>query len=118
MDKINKSMNAYAIPGVVKPPRTPEQIIEDIIQAVIETIGITRQQLIKKGNKEDHVAARQLVCLFVKKYIPTMRQEDIGKIIHRDRTTVVHSIVAIKNLLDTKNDKTVFWYNEIYKKIR
>ena len=118
MDKINKLMNAYAIPGVVKPPRTPEQLIEDIIQAVIETIGVTRQQLIKKGNKEEPVAARQFICVFVKKYIPTMRQEDIGKIIHRDRTTVIHSLTTIKDLLDTKNNKTVLWYNEIYKKIQ
>lgn len=111
-------MNAYAIPGVLKPPRTPEQIIEDIIQAVIETIGITKQQLIKKGNKEEPVAARQFVCVFIKKYIPTMSQENIGKIIHRDRTTVIHSIATINDLLYTKDEKFVFWYNEIYKKIR
>ena len=47
-----------------------------------------------------------------------MRQEDIGKIIHRDRTTVIHSLTTIKDLLDTKNNKTVLWYNEIYKKIQ
>lgn len=87
------------------------QYHEIIIDTVCRYTLVNVNDIYKKTRKEKIVRARHLSMHFIKKYKPSLKDKDIGKIFDRDRTV---SIYAHKSVLDSL---IMADYKELYDKI-
>lgn len=73
-----------------------EQLANNIIDTVINYYGITIKDVKGKCRKRKIVKPRQVI-MFLLRTKAKMILSDIGELMNRDHTTVIHSITCIQN---------------------
>ena len=89
--------------------------MDDIILAVTKKFGVTRDDILStKRNKE--IAIPRHICVYVARQCTNLSQSQIGKVINRDRTTVISSESYVKETME--NDSAfAFEINSIIREI-
>jgi hypothetical protein len=86
-----------AIPGMV---REQKEVSSNKLFAAIEAItGHNKTQLRSKLRERTLVEARQIFCTLMYKHTE-QGLANIGSLVNRDHTTVIHSIKTVKNLTE------------------
>jgi chromosomal replication initiator protein len=73
-----------------------QQLASDILNTVSNYYGVTINELKGKCRKRRIVKPRQVI-MFLLRTKARMVLSDIGEIMNRDHTTVIHSITCIQN---------------------
>jgi chromosomal replication initiator protein len=73
-----------------------EQLASDILNTVSNYYGVTINELKGKCRKRRIVKPRQVI-MFLLRTKARMVLSDIGEVMNRDHTTVIHSITCIQN---------------------
>jgi chromosomal replication initiator protein len=73
-----------------------EQLANDILNTVSNYYGVTINELKGKCRKRRIVKPRQVI-MFLLRTKARMVLSDIGEVMNRDHTTVIHSITCIQN---------------------
>jgi chromosomal replication initiator protein len=73
-----------------------QQLASDILNTVSNYYGITINELKGKCRKRRIVKPRQVI-MFLLRTKARMVLSDIGEVMNRDHTTVIHSITCIQN---------------------
>lgn len=102
----------YAIPGLkqrdklikmIHPGKTLQQKLNGITDEVCYVLGVDKCELFNKCRKQEYVFARQIATYLIRKYHPEVTLKKIGEYFAgRDHTTAVHSIMHIKDLMETE----------------
>ncbi len=74
--------------------------IEDVFDFTVRTFGLTKEEVAGRARKQPIVRARHAFCLAARKLTDTPLT-GIGAMIHRDHTTVMHSVKAAEILAET-----------------
>ena len=89
--------------------------MDDIILAVTKKFGVTRDDILStKRNKE--IAISRHICVYVARQCTQLSQSQIGKVINRDRTTVISSESFVKDLME-KDSSFAYEVNSIIREI-
>ena len=73
--------------------------MDDIILAVTKKFGVSRDDILStKRNKE--IAIPRHICVYVARQCTNLSQSQIGKVINRDRTTVISSESYVKETME------------------
>ena len=97
------------MPSVLKLPMTKsekEQLSNDIIDTVSKYYGISIKDLKGKCRKRKIVKPRQVI-MFLLRTKARMMLSDIGEVMNRDHTTVIHSINCVHNELTHPYDDSL-----------
>jgi chromosomal replication initiator protein len=92
-------MNYWIVPSVLKQRMTKsekQQLASDILNTVSNYYGVTINELKGKCRKRRIVKPRQVI-MFLLRTKARMVLSDIGEVMNRDHTTVIHSITCIQN---------------------
>jgi chromosomal replication initiator protein len=92
-------MNYWIVPSVLKLNLTKnekEQLANDIIDTVSNYYGISIKDIKGRCRKRKIVKPRQVI-MFLLRTKARMNLSDIGDIMNRDHTTVIHSITCVQN---------------------
>jgi chromosomal replication initiator protein len=73
-----------------------QQLASDILNTVSNYYGVTINELKGKCRKRRIVKPRQVI-MFLSRTKARMVLSDIGEVMNRDHTTVIHSITCIQN---------------------
>ena len=74
--------------------------MDDIIMAVTKKFGVSRDDILStKRNKE--IAIPRHICVYVARQCTNLSQSQIGKVINRDRTTVISSESFVKETMES-----------------
>jgi len=87
------------VPSVLKQKLTKNertQLANDILNTVSNYYGVTINELKGKCRKRRIVKPRQVI-MFLLRTKARMVLSDIGEVMNRDHTTVIHSITCIQN---------------------
>jgi chromosomal replication initiator protein len=87
------------VPSVLKQRMSKsekEQLASDILNTVSNYYGVTINELKGKCRKRRIVKPRQVI-MFLLRTKARMVLSDIGDVLNRDHTTVIHSITCIQN---------------------
>jgi len=87
------------VPSVLKQRMTKsekQQLASDILNTVSSYYGVTISELKGKCRKRTIVKPRQVI-MFLLRTKARMVLSDIGDVMNRDHTTVIHSITCIQN---------------------
>lgn len=77
---------------------------EMVVSYVCQEYGITTRAVRAKNRHRDIVEARQIICLILNKEVGIAKNK-ISKILnYADHTTVLHSLQAIQNKIDTEDE--------------
>lgn len=89
-----------------------KSVLDMIVQYVSEKLGVEVDALFGRSRKREIAYARQL-CIYLIKRKTKFTFSDIGRYFNRDHTTVIHSINAIKDLMDVDKNvrKDVAYFN-------
>ncbi len=89
--------------------------MDDIILAVSKKFGVTRDDILStKRNKE--IAVPRHICVYIARQCTQLSQSQIGKVINRDRTTVISSESFVKDLME-KDSSFAYEVNSIIREI-
>jgi chromosomal replication initiation ATPase DnaA len=80
---------------------------------VSEVTGLNWNVIASKKRDRELVEARQLYCVFAKKFLNISLKEIAKNIARDDHSTVIHSINTIKDLLETDHASIVSKYKVI-----
>lgn len=88
-------MSPYSYPGIAGPTPTlrAKYPLKRVKDAVCEAFAISHDQLKAKSRITHHVIARQTLCWLARRY-SNATLGDIGLIILRDHSTVMHSVTS------------------------
>lgn len=92
-------MNYWIAPTVLKltlSKSEKEQLANDIIDTVSSYYGVSIKDIKGKCRKRKIVKPRQVI-MFLLRTKARMILSDIGELMNRDHTTVIHSITCIQN---------------------
>lgn len=104
-------MNYWSIPGLKNNPSITvmkgRKVIDPnyIIKVICAYFGVHIDDIAKKSRKREVVYKRQVSMYFLKKYSLESLHTIGSRFGGRDHTTVIHSLQALNNLIDT--DDTV-----------
>ena len=89
--------------------------MDDIILAVTKKFGVSRDDILStKRNKE--IAVPRHICVYIARQCTNLSQSQIGKVINRDRTTVISSESFVKDLIE-KDSSFAYEVNSIIREI-
>ncbi len=88
----------YVMPGV-ESVSNYLNIIDRVTRYVINTNGISLEDIKSKSRKREFADPRQ-ICMYVLRRYTTMTTEYIGNYYNRDHTTVVHATKTITGYLE------------------
>lgn len=106
-----KASNVYAVLGTINLNITDEELFDKVINAVIERykfiyikryqkkIPITKELILEQNRGGHFVYFRQLICYYLRS--EKLKLQKIGKLMQRDHTTIIHSVNAFKDRIDT-----------------
>jgi len=83
-----------------------QQLASDILNTVSNYYGVTINELKGKCRKRRIVKPRQVI-MFLLRTKARMMLSDIGEVMNRDHTTVIHSITCIQNDISHPYDDTL-----------
>lgn len=89
---------------------------ETIKKAVLDYYKMPETDFFAKGRKEDKVLARQIFS-YLCRNMTSLTDDEISKYVHRDRTTVIHSVEVITDYIKVNNPQYVIEDIENIKKI-
>lgn len=95
------TISPYAIPGIGnKGITTREATYERVTRLVCQHLEVPFKEVFKKTRKREVCLVRQISMYLIKTHYPPVTLVNLGFYFGgRDHTTVIHSIVAIKNLM-------------------
>jgi chromosomal replication initiator protein len=99
-------MNYMAIPGYKNANQTARISVTDkdqVIRIVCEHFDYSFEQLLKQDRRRNLVFARNCLYYFLFKYT-RMSKVAIGELLKRDHTSVIHSLKALQDLIDTEDE--------------
>ena len=97
------------MPSVLKQRMTKsekQQLASDILNTVSNYYGISIEDIKGKCRKRRIVKPRQVI-MFLLRTKARMVLSDIGEVMNRDHTTVIHSITCIQNDITHPYDDTL-----------
>jgi chromosomal replication initiator protein len=96
-------VNYYALPGMKTYRNIKVQVIdkENIIRVVCEHFDYTVDQLKEQDRHRPFVFARNCLTYFLFKYT-RMSKVEIGKLLGKHHTSIIHSLRALQDLADTE----------------
>ena len=83
-----------------------EQLAKDILNTVSNYYGVSIEDIKGKCRKRKIVKPRQII-MFLLRTKARMVLSDIGDVLNRDHTTVIHSITCIQNELTHPYDDSL-----------
>ena len=86
-------------------PSLIKQDSEKVFTAVYKVTGVTKSQITSSSRRPDVAFARHAVCYFLKE-IYGMAGDVIAGFVNRDRTTVIHSLGVIRDMIEYKEFHT------------
>lgn len=95
-----------AIPGYKNDNQTTRAPMTDkgtVIKIIIEHFNYSFDQILKQDRRRDLVFARNCLTYFLFKYTK-MSKVAIGLLLGRDHTSVIHSLKALQDLIDTEEN--------------
>lgn len=112
-------MNPYIIPGVkLAKPLTDDELFKKVLEVVEEVCGFSYEGLKKKNKSRDRVLARNLVYYVLRSSSKTITLKLIGVWFGKDHTTIIHGVQTVQDLLDSKDELALKWYQLIKRKIQ
>lgn len=102
-------MNYWIVPSVHKQKLTRterEQLASEIIDVVSNYYGVAIKDIKGRSRKREIVKPRQVI-VFLLRTKAKMKLTDIGQVLERDHTTVIHSITCIQNELSHPYDDSL-----------
>jgi len=97
----------YVFPGINNDRVISEKIMrlspEEIIKVIADYFEITAVNIRNKERYRKFAYPRHISIYFMKKY-GLMASTQIGRILNRDHTTILHSLDIVKNWIDTKDE--------------
>lgn len=96
-------MSPYVIPGL-RHKMPLSATAESIIDHVCLQRGIGYEQLKSKSRFREYVQCRNECMYIMKTYCKNITLEQIGRLLCRDHTTVIHGLRAIQDRMDTEPD--------------
>jgi chromosomal replication initiator protein len=85
--------------------------LNNILHEVCEILEVSPVLVKSKSKKEDYVLARNIVS-YVAKNTTKNSLKTIGSFINRDHTSVINHLIAVKNYLDTNDEKFLKRWNK------
>jgi chromosomal replication initiator protein len=95
-----------AIPGYKNANQTSRLSVTDkeqVIKVICEHFEYSFEQLLKQDRHRELVFARNCLYYFLFKYTK-MSKVAIGELLKRNHTSVIHSLKALQDLIDTEDD--------------
>ncbi len=89
------------------------RVLAGIITDVCE---VSWEQVTGSSRKGVLVIARHLYCYFAKE-VQKKKYIQIGQILERDHTTVMHSVNHVKNMVEVSDELYMTYFSEIEKRI-
>lgn len=101
-------ISAYAIPGLKGVYKFPigggvsgkAELIEEVVSTYF---GVTVRFIQERCRERKNVTARH-ICMFLMRRYTNLSLKEIGWRFRQDHTTVIHSIRAINNLMETDDE--------------
>ena len=94
IDRVKGSIHEF-----VPKKDSDQKKMDDIILAVTKKFGVSRDDILStKRNKE--IAIPRHICVYVARQCTNLSQSQIGKVINRDRTTVISSESFVKETME------------------
>ena len=98
---------------VVDPPQTQDDFAVQLINDCCRCWGTESSYIIKKTRKTPIVDMRQLATYVLFKAFPKMSLKRIGQFFNQDHTTVISSVVTIKERISANDELTMKLYSKI-----
>ena len=101
---MDKALNYMAIPGYKNGNKTTRVSMIDkeaVIKIICEHFNFSFDQILKQDRRREIVFARNCLTYFLFKYT-RMSKVAIGILLERDHTSVIHSLKALQDLIDTE----------------
>ena len=76
-----------------------EQTWNDVMRAVCQVFNTTPDEIQSQNRKQDLVFARHMFCYLCRKHLK-MTYLSIGKILHRDHSTIINSVQVYESLVE------------------
>lgn len=100
------SMNYMCVPGIKEEYKAPILRVvtpEKIIEAVCGHLKLTEKDVLSRSRYKERVYARHIIFYLLRKKTK-ITLKAAGELLHRDHTTVIHSIETLENLMCTEPD--------------
>jgi len=94
------------VPGIkekFRPMSAPVVTPDKVIEAVCEHFKFNLKDLQSKSRIKEYVYARDIIFYLIRNKTK-MSLKSTGQLLHRDHTTVIHSIETLNNLMYTEPD--------------
>lgn len=90
--------------------------MDDIIMAVSKKYGVSRDDILSDKRNQEIMLPRH-ICVYLARTCTNLSQEQIGKSINRDRTTVISSERKVKTMMEADHDFSLD-INELVRQIK
>jgi chromosomal replication initiator protein len=103
---MEKVLNYMAIPGYKNNNQTTRVSMTDkeaVIKLICEHFEFSFDQILRQDRRRKFVFARNCLVYFLFKYT-RMSKVAIGDLLERDHTSVIHSLKALQDLIDTEDE--------------
>ena len=90
---------------------TPEYTAWEILRTVAGLAGLSREEMLGKRRYRPIARARQVTCALIHEFRPALSREQIGRIIHKDRTTVTYALNVLPTVM-RRESKTKALYDD------
>ena len=111
-------IHPYIYAGLINPMlKTKEDCAREIVRIVANYFRVEEESVFEKNRKHKVVLTRQISAYIIKHQFK-MSLVDIGKLFGgQDHTTIINSIRAINNYIDTKNEEVLHHLERIKAKV-
>lgn len=113
-----QGLNYMAIPGYKNDNKTTRVSMTDkesVIKLICEHFSFSLEQILKQDRRREIVFARNCLIYFLFKYTK-MSKVAISLLLKRNHTSIIHSLKALQDLIDTE-EKVSDTIVEIRKKL-
>lgn len=96
----------WATPAIFELPKRKGVRPKHIVQAVAAAAGISEQELLGEHRYGPLTLARHAAMWLIKKRLPECSFNQIGRLFHRDHTSVYHAVRRIGKLCEANDNAT------------
>ena len=80
--------------------------MQELVKVISEAAKVDIDKIMGKERFRPYMIPRQLLCYYLrKKYFMTL--QDIGKVIDKHHSSVIHSIAVIENMISINDPETI-----------
>ena len=110
-------IHPYIYAGLINPRlKTKEDCAKEIVRIVANYFGVEEESVYEKNRKYKVVLTKQISAYIIKGQFK-MSLVDIGKLFGQDHTTIISSIRAINNYIETKNEEVLHHLERVKAKV-